>query len=567
MTGAADWGRAASYLPIIGRFTRRYQQPEVSPFAPQRLVVEQQRIVDRLGRTLGLDDSRTALTRVGLGSAVRATGDLPQALRLQAQALSRLRTTLGDRHFDTLTATSELGITMLAAGHLVEAERLLRFTYEKLSQRRRYESETAAAAANLALALRAMGRLSEARALLNEAVVTLRDALGEEDPATLACEMALASLRGAAGEHSAAREAMQRVTDVRTRQLGDDDRQTLAARASLGAAYRSSGLLDEARRTLQEVYDTLAQSEGPNHPSTLGVAADLAATLGASSDPAMAAEGIELARNVVEVRSDLFGSSHPQTLHAMRVLSSAASGYDDDLALAIGGEVASVSAQTLGVEHIDTLRANEDLAATLERVGEKERAVDLRRMNVELRGWQEGIAGDSQPPVENLAGALTSPDEFVEGDFTQFPTVAAPAPVSDDLVTRTAHMELVPDREIRPGDRFEVVVFIDCAIPETDQGEGRIVVRPPPGVGSLELDVWLVVSRHFTVEDTPTRMLDLDLSASGSPQLRFRVRVAHARDQFPESPEIRALFSYRGWPSGLVRLAVPLEAPEVERLS
>jgi hypothetical protein len=80
-------------------------------------------------------------------------------------------------------------------------------------------------------------------------------------------------------------------------------------------------------------------------------------------------------------------------------------------------------------------------------------------------------------------------------------------------------------------------------------------------VTDLTLRVWLVVSRHFDIEGDAIRPLRLDLREPSSALLVFRVRAAHAEEYRDEEPEARVFFSYLGWPSGEVRLPVPLVQP------
>lgn len=295
----------------------------------------------------------------------------------------------------------------------------------------------------------------------------------------------------------------------------------------------------------------------------------------------MSDEGFELAHRIFDERITTLGRDHPQTLNSLILLARATGRRDIRQAVELGRQGAQLSEQVLGRGHVDTLGAYEHLAELLDEGGDREEAVHLRTENLALRAADEGIIGDAQPPIENLAGTLTEPlirpepMVHIEGARTRGVVLesdfeGAEEPVEDtgtpqatggeELVRRTAHVELDPAHAIQPGDHFDISVYVDCAAPG-GIGTGELVLEPPPGVTDLTLRVWLVVSRHFDIEGDAIRPLRLDLREPSSPRLVFRVRAAHAEEYRDEEPEVRVFFSYLGWPSGEVRLPVPLVQP------
>ncbi|MCA1648304.1 MAG: tetratricopeptide repeat protein, partial [Chloroflexi bacterium] len=427
-------------------------------------VDNQERLVSKLDRTFGEDDPRVASALVRMGSLVRASGRLEAAQFVGRDAYEKLAKALGEDHPQTLAAATELGLTLLAAGRLEEAERLLRSVYDRclhLSD----PTASSSAATNLALALRGRGDLHGALLLQERAVADLHATYGADDPATVRAEMNQASLFAALGERETARRMLEMLRDRLVKKLGESHPAVLGLEANLGAAYREWGDIESARGSLERVYATMEPTLGRDHPSTLAVAADLAVTLGESGDAADGARAIELGEHVVGARTQRLGREHPQSVHAMRYLARAAAGHDDDLALRVGEEAAQLSEQTLGRAHPDTLHAVDELAATLERRGRTESADRMRTLNAEVIEVEPGIVSTGPPAVENLAGALASPDPFMEGDFTPVP-IAPPSVGETELIARTAYAQIDPPREIRTGESFQLRVFLDSSVRE-----------------------------------------------------------------------------------------------------
>jgi hypothetical protein len=262
----------------------------------------------------------------------------------------------------------------------------------------------------------------------------------------------------------------------------------------------------------------------------------------------------------VAARTEQLGNDHPQTVHAMRYLARAASEHEPGLALQLGEDAANLSANTLGRGHPDTLNAFDEFAQTLERRGDADGARSIREHNRALID-SAGIVGSAPPPIENLAGAVSASEAFVEGDFTPVPAAAALPEARTDIVARTAHAELDPPRDVHPGERFALVVYLGP--PEEDgPGSAPVVIEAPTGVDELALVAWLIASRHFEIIGKLVLPLMLDRRVDESPRLRFDLHAAHAPDAFAEPPELRVRLSYNGWPCGEVQLLVPLTSTE-----
>lgn len=503
-----------------------------------------------------------------LGTAKREQGDLEGALEALRAAFESALT--ADSPALVISAGRELGLTLLAASRLREADTLLEQTLRATAEHYGTESpEWAAAAEELALARRARGDLSGALRLQHDAFETSRRALGERNPVTWLFAMNLASatnlnrllmLPAGSLPRAARRPAIWNELPV----------------LFLPYTTRDPTLLDrgEFETSLEELRNAW-QTSGVSAPSVLfttRVDSLVSQALTSSHDPAGFSQGYDLARRVLDRHRAELGEAHPQTLNSLQLFSRATAPRNARLAVELASEAALASESVLGRGHVDTLGAFENLAALLANTGDDREADGLRRENVLIRAADEGIIGAAQPPIENLAGTLTEPaapmsrEHFspsLEGGGGGVPAGDSAGDRDDELVRRTAHAELNPSRPIQPDEGFEVSVYVDCAAAR-DPGSGELLLDVQPGTEELTLHAWLVVSRHFEVEGEAVQPLRLDLREASSPRIYFLVRAVHAQEFADHDPEVRVLFSYEGWPSGEVRLPVPLAEPTQE---
>jgi len=533
-----------------------------------------------------------------IGTAQRVSGELEAALDTLVDAFAAAGQT--DDGEMRIAAARELGLTLLAGSRLSEAEAVLNQVLDESATHYGEDSpQWASAAEELALARRARGDLQGALRLQRGAHQASVRSLGRTDPVALA----LGQNTKVAGKSNWPLLLLINFRESDPGAQWPRDLPDLFLRTSLS----EPGWIG-AKDGYFEVLSKLLREEQPDAPraDTYFVQSVLGRALTSVPGYEVTDEGFELSRRILDERTATLGPDHPQTLNALILLSRATGPRDIGEAVDLGREGTRLSEQILGRGHVDTLGAYENLAELLDKGGKREEAVRLRKENLVLRAADEGIIGDAQPPIENLAGTLTEPltrsdpavtmsafggtgignivvgsdirglekaekaadEEVPEHADEQWMSDAEAAAAGDvkeagpggELVRRTAHVELDPAGPVRPGEHFDVGVYVDCAMP-VGPGAGELVLNPPAGVTELTLRAWLVVSRHFEIEGDAILPLPLDLREPSSPKLVFRVRAAHAEKYGDEEPEVRVLFSYLGWPSGEVRLPVPLVQP------
>ena len=131
-----------------------------------------------------------------LAGVMRNQNDLEGALPLLNEALEGRREALGERHPDTLSSMSNLGLLLEAKGDLDGAARFLR---ETLEIRREVcgsrNPKTLTSLHRLGRVLHDKGDLAAAEPLLEEAVSVCRDELGDRHPDTIISVSNLCLLR------------------------------------------------------------------------------------------------------------------------------------------------------------------------------------------------------------------------------------------------------------------------------------------------------------------------------------------------------------------------------------
>jgi serine/threonine-protein kinase PknG len=257
---------------------------------------------------------------------------------------------------------------LIERGRVAEAEPILRQLVEKRS---RADPRAVTASANLAVALRGLGRPDEARRLYDRlpwseltnptdslllranfaailhdlgeterAAELLRDALNQSETALGPAHPGVISARG---DHAVALRTLGRLDeaeaeartalDAANRHLPTESQEIPRLKANLAAIRRERGALDEAEDLLRSALTDASDTLGPAHPQTSTIRADLAAVL---HDRGHRDEAMGLLHQVIADRSRHLGEGQPTTLEARTSLAFArlsagdADGAEDD---------------------------------------------------------------------------------------------------------------------------------------------------------------------------------------------------------------------------------------------
>ena len=177
----------------------------------------------------------------------------PRSEMLLRRMLESSRATHGDRHPDTLTKITNLALLLKAQGKLDEAAALLREALdgsrETLGSR---HPQTLDSITNLASLLQDQGELSDAAPLYWEVLEAFRATLGDRHTNTLDSINNLAELLEKQGKLDEAALLCREAVEGRRAILGDQHPDTITSITNLGLVLHAQGKLDEAAPLLQE---------------------------------------------------------------------------------------------------------------------------------------------------------------------------------------------------------------------------------------------------------------------------------------------------------------------------
>jgi serine/threonine protein kinase/tetratricopeptide (TPR) repeat protein len=301
-----------------------------------------------------------------------------------------------------------LGKALRELGHLGEAEAVLakaRQTFARL--RGADHPDTLDCTNSLALACQARGRYGEAEALLEQALEAGRRTVGPDHPDTLT---SLHNLAGAYADHGRYEEAetlFQQAVEARRRALGADHPDTLTSMNTLALLYRKRDRADRAEPLLRQVLEGRRRRLGADHPGTLISMNNLALLY---QDRGRYDEAEALYRQVLEARRRKLGADHPRTLTST---SNLAGLYHDRRRYAeseaLYKQVLEAQRRTLGADHPDTLHVLNALAVLYRRRGRFAEAEPLYQQALEGRRRTLGADHpDTLTSMHNLAMLYTS---------------------------------------------------------------------------------------------------------------------------------------------------------------
>ena len=192
--------------------------------------------------------------------------------------------------------------------------------------------DTLASMNNLAILLKAQGKLSKAEPLYRDALRCRRETLGDTHPDTLTSMNNLASLLSDQGKLSEAEPLCRDALCCRREALGETHPDTLTSMNNLATLLSDQGKLSEAEPLCRDALCCSRETLGETHPDTLSSKYNLAWFLHAL--PGRAAEAVALARESARGHEADFGVANVKTLKVLDTLAAVldADGCTDDAA-------------------------------------------------------------------------------------------------------------------------------------------------------------------------------------------------------------------------------------------
>jgi serine/threonine-protein kinase len=316
-----------------------------------------------------------------LGRSYRKLGKPDRAQQLLREAYELLKSIKGENDADTAAAKADLGIAILESGQADGAERVMHDAIDTLRRARGPKDRSVLTYSNnYAQVLLALNRIDEAERLIRDVYDTLLRVAGPDDDDTIG---ALETLAGAVyhrGDYEGAADMFKRVWEDRRRTRGEDHPLTLMAGSNAAVLIYRLDRAAEADAMLGPLIDRQRRVLGETHVRTINAIQNRAAVL---NDLGRHDECLALAREAVELRTRAQGPEHRETLAAKRYLGGNlrdAKRFDESIQVL--RETLDVQRRTLGQDHGETLDTMRYLAVSLNARGgdaERDEAISLMR--------------------------------------------------------------------------------------------------------------------------------------------------------------------------------------------
>lgn len=213
---------------------------------------------------------------IAFGSILQVNGMYQQAAQLREGVVRRLKEIHDPEYFQVTICLWELAITYQGLGRLKEAmslqEEILELWRRTMGER---HLNTISASSILASTYGQLGRLNDALKLQAEVLKLRREILGESYTATISASSNLASTYRSLGRHSEAIALHEYVLQMRKNLLGKRHPETLRASSDLALTYLDSGRPNNAVHILKEVLDLRKEILGERRPDTISTAINL----------------------------------------------------------------------------------------------------------------------------------------------------------------------------------------------------------------------------------------------------------------------------------------------------
>jgi pentatricopeptide repeat protein len=293
---------------------------ELGDSATQAIEFGEQLVSDS-ERIRGLRHFNTVSARSNLAHSYHEAGRFDEAVSLYEQVLADRESELGSRDPQVLTARNNLATSYAGAGRVAEAIALHELTLaEREISLGPHHIDTAVSRSNLALAYQDSGRIDEAILLCEQVVADFEHALGPDHPQTLTVQSNLACMYQDVGNASKALALHERVLAGNESSLGFSHPDALLNRSNMASAYQSSGRLSDAIELFKETIEEQERVIGRDHPHTLATYSNLA---NAYSEAGELDKAIDLYEQALDSLKRVLGEEHPNTVIVQENLNSA----------------------------------------------------------------------------------------------------------------------------------------------------------------------------------------------------------------------------------------------------
>ncbi len=245
--------------------------------------------------------------------------------------------------------------------------------------------------AGLGGALLGRDRIDDAAVVIDECVRAHRERFGDDDPRTWKAEALHATVLANRGQLEDARAAREALVDRYAARFGPAADETLEAQSALAQVQHALGELTASEAAFRSVWERRAETLGPRHPETLMARQSVVEVI---AEHGRLAEADAALAELIATYDEVLGPRHEQTASAMALRAKVLRRLDrPDEAVALATTALEVARTVKGEDHLDTLRARNNLALLMTDAGD---LADAERIYGELtRSWQ-GRAPDGE---------------------------------------------------------------------------------------------------------------------------------------------------------------------------
>ncbi len=364
-----------------------------------------QTLVGDMTRVLGATHPETLTVRSNLASLIKQQGDVDAAVRAQRELLELYRTSFGPTFPETIRASINLAESLSSAGQLSEAEALLKNAVAESQTLGETHEITLLAEGNYALVLQEQGRLDEARQLQENALRKHLQINGEKHPATqIACEN-LAITMQRQQDWTNARAMFSALVRNRIETYGETHFETLNPMTRLARVCLEQKDYTAARTLFEHVVNARVATLGEAHPDTRSAMYNLGSTLRDLDESSAAAATFE---RVYRADSAALGTEHDDTLRSLEQWAmSTFEAADYARSAALWGELAAIRERKSGASDVSTLNALDTQANSFQKHGDSASARRIRERLVEITREAYGLVHPATAhSIKNLVALL-----------------------------------------------------------------------------------------------------------------------------------------------------------------
>jgi tetratricopeptide (TPR) repeat protein len=321
--------------------------------------------------------------RQALAECARRSGQRGTADRLEKEALADLNDLIRENDPARAGVLSAQGRALVQRGDLAGAERLFRRAVELL-EKGGAPTERGAAYVDLCGTLLRLGRVAEARPLLERAVAKTESARGESAPELIQLLQLLAVMRGQEGKPAAARMLFDRAISIAEKNSGKDSIPALSLLVEAAGFEQTQGRHAEAEKLFRRILDGVRKLSGPHSRDSINIRFQLIRCIQEQGRPA---EVLPVIEEALKDADAVFAPNDPELID---YLTRAARVYQnlrrDADAKPLARRALDIAIATRGEDHPDTANAAATLATSLFAQGADDEAGKLLRTAVAIAG-------------------------------------------------------------------------------------------------------------------------------------------------------------------------------------